>query len=103
MQIVIDIPESEYFLIKRSDNSALADCVSKEAMMFCIKNGTPTVEAIPIPKDTTNGNIIKSMFPSVVIRVITESQIGISFFDNQNEITWIPIEWWNAPYKEVTG
>lgn len=54
---------------------------------------------LTIPENPTNGSLVKSMFPSVVIRVVTESQIGISFFDNQNEITWIPIEWWNAPYR----
>ena len=49
--------------------------------------------------ELTNGDVIKAMFPSVVIRVVIESQIGISFFDSQNEINWIPIDWWNAPYK----
>lgn len=52
-----------------------------------------------IPENPTNGDMIKNMFPSVVIRVVTESQIGISFFANQNEITWIPIEWWDALWK----
>ena len=41
VELVIKIPKAEYDLIKKSDNSALADFVSKEAMMFCIKNGTP--------------------------------------------------------------
>lgn len=67
MQIVINIPESEYFLIKRSANSALADCVSKEAMMFCIKNGTPIVEEMFIPKGATNEDIIRAIFPTLLL------------------------------------
>ena len=61
-----------------------------------------TLDTIELPENATNGDMIRAIFPSIVIRVITESQIGISLFDNQNKITWIPIEWWNAPYKGVS-
>lgn len=41
MKIVIDMPNDEYDLIMKSDKSYMADSVSKEAMMYAIKNGTP--------------------------------------------------------------
>lgn len=44
MQIVIELPKSEYDLIMKSNKTALADAVSKEAMMYAIKNGVPLPE-----------------------------------------------------------
>lgn len=55
---------------------------------------------LTIPSNPTNGDMIKALYPSVVIRVVTDSQIGISFFNDQSEITWIPMDWWRAPYRE---
>lgn len=42
---MIELPESEYDLIMKSNKTALADASSKEAMMYAIKNG------IPLPKE----------------------------------------------------
>ena len=41
MRVVINISEEEYNNITKSDKNAFADFVSKEAMMYAIKNGTP--------------------------------------------------------------
>ena len=55
----------------------------------------PTVEAIPIPDNATNGDMIRALFPNnkyvegekfVIIQGVTEN---ISLWNN----------WWNAPYK----
>ena len=52
----------------------------------------PTVEAIPIPKGATNGDIIKAMFPEVfVTNCKLVDKVGYFNFD---------VDWWNAPYKE---
>ena len=45
----------------------------------------PTVEAIPIPKGATNGDVIKLVFKSAWDKERTNEE-------------WD--EWWNAPYKE---
>ena len=45
----------------------------------------PTIEAIPIPKDATNGDMIKAMFPKYYQGIL-------SYLDNT--------KWWNAPYKK---
>ena len=41
MKIVIDIPDSEYLLIKNSEHTSFADFSSKECMMHAIRNGKP--------------------------------------------------------------
>ena len=40
-KLIIEIPEDEYDLIMKSDINCMADSVSKEAMMYAIKNGKP--------------------------------------------------------------
>jgi hypothetical protein len=41
MQIVIDIPEKQYCRIMQSHRRGVERFVSKEAMMYAIKTGTP--------------------------------------------------------------
>ena len=41
MQIVIEIPNKQYELIKKSDYNAFSMMVSKECRMYAIKIGTP--------------------------------------------------------------
>ena len=40
VELVVRIPEEEYNRITKSDNTVFANVVSKEAMMYAIKNGT---------------------------------------------------------------
>lgn len=53
-EVVIKIPEEQYKYILKSDNSAFADLVSKEMMMYAIKNGTPLPERHGDLKDMGN-------------------------------------------------
>lgn len=46
MRIVIDIPDSEYLLIKNSELTSFADFSSKECMMHAIRNGIPYEERL---------------------------------------------------------
>lgn len=41
MKIIIDISREQYSLIMQSHRTGVARFVSKEAMMYAIKNGTP--------------------------------------------------------------
>ena len=44
------------------------------------------VEAIPIPKGATNGEMLKAVFPK-------------KLFD-RIDVDWFGEDWWNSPYKE---
>ena len=91
MEIVIKIPENEYRYIKeiyeKNDNI--------ESTYSYIYHGTP------LPENTTNGDIIKTMFSNMKVGFITESQIGVYFTKNASYATVFDLNWWNAPYKEV--
>jgi len=58
-----------------------------------------TINAIVIPKNATNGDVIKAMFPDVKIMWITQTKIDVTFMNNQDYITELDAKWWNAPYK----
>lgn len=56
----------------------------------------PTINAIPIPEDATNGDVIKAMFPSIhMIEVFPK----VHLFINNCMVARIDINMWNAPYK----
>ena len=44
MKLVVDIPDGQYDLILKSDKGVYSVFVSKECMMYAIKNGTPLPE-----------------------------------------------------------
>lgn len=54
----------------------------------------PTVQAIPIPDNTTNGDVIKAMFPNISVY-----EHGSTYSVN-NEYNFNST-WWNAPYKPI--
>lgn len=55
---------------------------------------TPTVNAIPIPNNATNGDVIKAMFPNEGLYEQGKACIyyGMMRFDT---------DWWNAPYENT--
>lgn len=60
----------------------------------------PTVQAVPIPDNATNGDVIKAMFPCLEKYEYEEPYThGIALVGNDNRVTWFANDWWNAPYK----
>lgn len=61
-----------------------------------------TVDAIPIPKDATNGDMIKAMFPNseVCEPIVEDDIIHVIFADKTDSAIGFDYSWWNAPYKE---
>lgn len=63
-----------------------------------IVDNAATVDAIEIPKNVTNGDMIKIMFPNIEIEgmggeikcIAAQIGFGTSYF---------ALDWWNAPYK----
>lgn len=98
MQIVIEISKEHYERIMRFEEGVTVYPTTL-ALYEAVKNGKP------LPKDATNGDIIKTMFPNVEI----EELIG-SFEPVKHKLlgyrTWLGgrsqdycLDWWNAPYK----
>ncbi len=58
---------------------------------------------IKIPKDATNGDVIKTLFPNIEIADSTSLKsiyTGIPFGEYIGANVDCMREWWNAPYKE---
>lgn len=68
IELVIKIPLEEYRLILLSDRTAMANCASKECMMYAIKNGTP------LPKghgDLMDRNELKKVYDERITYLYT--------------------------------
>ena len=82
------------------------DLICREALIKRCINGidnefipivqeAPTVPAIPIPDNATNGDVIKALFPRIKIKKFP------TFLRVIEGEEYIPMtyDWWNAPYK----
>lgn len=61
-----------------------------------------TVKAIPIPEGATNGDMIKAMFPNVIIQE-NANTLHLKYQTvNSDPLFFVQVSevWWNAPYKE---
>ena len=76
MKLIIDIPEEEY---KRGTLSGHFGCWSMK-LHDTILNGTP------IPDNTTNGDVIKLLFPN---------DIWLQLYARRAKNVW-----WNTPYQK---
>ena len=56
-----------------------------------------SVDAIEIPKNITNGDMIKIMFPNIEIEGIGGE---IKCITAKNGTSYFALDWWNAPYKK---
>lgn len=58
--------------------------------------GEPTVNAIVIPDNVTNGDMIKAVFPNAMVY---NAGIAMDVEFLEDEEHWFNKDWWNAPYK----
>ena len=60
----------------------------------------PTVDAIPIPKDATNGDMIKAIFPKYHFVESNIDSYGwtIEVMECEKWDIFFDRDWWNAPY-----
>lgn len=98
-KILIEIPESEYLMISKSDDNAFATMASKEAMMHAIKSGK-------VLSEMTNGEVYEEVFENfdnfdniedakVYAHPRFEEDDWKGFKKNTFSKTW-----WNAPYNK---
>ena len=87
IQLVVEIDERLYKNIIDNDK----DDEEFEAMdvAFC--------DAKPLPRDATNGDIIKAMFPDVEVK--EKNNVYEIYFGVGTCIQFFNHQWWNAPYK----
>ena len=62
----------------------------------------PTVQAIPISENATNGDVIKAVFPDIEIsdgKGLSKVYTGIPYGELIGANIDCMKEWWNTPYK----
>ncbi len=107
MQIVINISEET----KRAIDMGTVNLALTANVWAAIRNGIPLPEhhgdlkdvnkikkeAIDIPDNITNGNVIKTMFPNAYYES-GKQFVHITNINSVGELS-VPLKWWNAPYK----
>jgi len=77
----------------------------------CVRNigdyDIPIHNAIIIPKNATNGDMIKAMFPDAEVvevkyfdGIVSHYQVNFGKINGNQNIVNFKSDWWNAPYKE---
>lgn len=100
MKIIIDIPDiddnEDYFLLGQVRMPNNSDEFGR-IVVNAIKHGTP------LPPNTTNGDMIKAMFPYADI--VVGQRKGETFnmvylrHNNMTDASFYE-DWWNAPYNK---
>lgn len=94
MQIVIDIPEEQYCRIMQSHRRGVERFVSKEAMMYAIKTGTP------LPKG--HSNLIDSNKAFVLLNEQIDKHDKMMAKYEPYSNNQIPLWWWKGVCREST-
>ena len=63
-----------------------------------IKHESKPYLMIPLPDGATNGDVIKALFPHIIVREDFDLE-GFVEADGLDKCTTFYTEWWNAPYK----
>ena len=89
MKLIIDIDDDYYEIVKHDKFMTKEEI---ESMDGIIENA-PTINAIPIPKDATNGDMLKTVFPNVNF----DYRI---WWDN---LYFKDTDWFYEPYEQEEG
>lgn len=95
MMDLIDRAEMHDLIAKRlSDYLTDESREELEELDIKVEEDIPTVQAVPIPENATNGDVIKAMFPNII-------RTGTILSDKRENIiaTNINLNWWDLPYK----
>ena len=73
----------------------------------CVNNigdyDIPIHNAIIIPQNVTNGEIIQALFPNGAVAVMSYPTNKVGFITRDgnpdDNYVWYPTSWWNAKYK----
>lgn len=95
MNNLIRVEDAKLYLAKNyiDGNKSLGQCLDE----------VPTVNAIVIPDNATNGDVIKALFPNFTFRNANEglTRLFDLYSEEHLEIAGMASAfWWNAPYKK---
>lgn len=73
------------------------------SMELDVLDRQPSINAIPIPENATNGDVIKALFPNCEQKEPMYNGYFEKYFDNDLEnasYMRVSKDWWNLPYKK---
>ena len=67
-----------------------------------VRESTEVTYQVNVPKDATNGDVIKAMFPNGKIIKTEDGDFGYEIYldDTYSFCSWFDGLWWNAKYKK---
>lgn len=93
MKNLIRVEDAKLYLAKNyiGGKKSLGQCLDE----------VPTVNAIEIPENPTNGDMVKAIFPDTEIEGIgDEGAIQSIAVSIGYGTSYFALDWWNAPYKK---
>ena len=63
------------------------------------------MNSIRIPKNATNGDMIRTVFPNAIITHVYEvasgiEKVNVNFYGSGKSFSSLASDWWNAPYQK---
>lgn len=93
MKVIVDIPNWLY--------NAMMECKEPQ---YSRSLGDAVRDGTPLPKRTTNGDIIKKLFPNTTIEerclIGIPEEANLYRVHGLDGVTDFTAEWWNTPYNE---
>ena len=94
MKLIIDIDDELYDYMQTDICNSVLDNRFDYAVRYAVKDG------IPFPKDATNGDILRIIFPKAKHELQKFYEEDTIVFDLNLFYMRISADWWNSPYKE---
>lgn len=95
---ILEYLDEETYSTNRAFASAIAQSLVNE-----IITPQPTVNAIVIPPNATNGDVIKAMFPEFRfgLEYTYNVCVKLSYHSEYDTGLLFDKKWWNAPYRKA--
>lgn len=92
MDLIIKLSTEDYNYITNLKDG-ITDFKTTQKLYKFIKDG------LEISDDATNGDLLKILFPEIIIGFFSGDVIGVYFYKEQSEPIIFDVSWWNSPYK----
>lgn len=103
MKVLVEIPDEEFEQLGNYENLTVrrAQLLAND-IVARVRDGQPIKGAIPIPDGATNGDMIKMLFPNLMVTVLSDAKpipYVMVMGENYEFNNTYPLDWWNSPYK----
>lgn len=101
MKLVIEIPEEYRSIFEDNRCKEKFDSLATNEFGYVLRKAFENGK--PLPKDPTNGDMIKALFPDAKVNVAKYSyviEVKLPYHTEYDTGLLCDRGWWNTPYKE---